>query len=254
MSTPRAIPVGGQDSAPWWATQGGQEAPWWTRQGGMPPGMQRPATSPVRPPTSPSGGKGGGGGQQPTTAGGLTDPFQGLSNLLSQQIELTQRWQDEQEASRRAAYAESMRRLGEVDKLFEGRDPFYEQVYQQNLQAGTRRADVWDREQQRQQRFGLLGRGLTGGSADVETQSRQRRRLGDVMGDVGARARQARRSARSSDEALRDRMRQGVLQGLPWQGAQAYRPMLATLPDFQGWRERDWNRQLGDLTSGGLFS
>ena len=185
---------------------------------------------------------------------GGQDPSQGLIDRLRGQMDDVLRYRDEAEASRRRAHETQTRRLGEVDKLFEGREPFYDQVFQNVFRSGERAATEWDRGQRRDNRFSLLGRGLTGGSADVETQSRQRRRLSDVMGGVGARARGARTAARQGDMALRDRMRQGILSGMPWQGAQAYRPLLMQTPDFQGANRGHWQSLFESMGRGGLFS
>lgn len=203
------------------------------------------------------GATGGKGGQLPklgTGAGkGGQDPSSGLSGRLAGQVQDALGWAKEAEQSRRMAHQRTMSRLGEVDALFEGRDPFYQQVHDQALQSGTREADEWNRDATRQNRWDMLGRGLSGGSADVETQSLQRRRLGDVMGGVRAQARGAQRGARQGDLALRQQMRQGVLSGMPWQGAQAYKPFLSRLPDFQGANRRHWQSLMGGMQAGGLI-
>ena len=204
-------------------------------------------------------GKGGLGpmAQQASTGGagkGGGNPASGLSGRLAGQARTALDWANDAAAGRRAALGQVEGRLGEVDQLFAGREPAYQQAHDLALQKGTREADEWNRGQEQQQRWGMLGRGLTGGSADVETQSRQRRALGDLMGSVRAGARGAERQMREGDLGLRGQMRRGILAGLPWQGAQQYRPLLMGLPDFQGANRRHTDRMLGTLAQGGLFT
>ena len=203
------------------------------------------------------GGGAGKAGAAPSVgmgAGKARNPFSGLAGQLRGQMDDVLRMQQQAEASRRQAHEQTMGRLGEVDALFEGREPFYQQVFDSVLAQGTRQAEEANRDATRQQRFGLLGRGLTGGSADVEVQSRQRRAHDDALGGVRAQARGAQRQARQGDMALRDRMRQGVMSGMPWQGAQAYRPMLPSLPDHQAAKRRYFGGLFTGLGQGGMFT
>ena len=222
-----------------------------------PPPQAAPTPKPTPRPALPGqrAGKGGGPPGRGSSAGkGGQDPSKGLSGRLAGQVQSVLDQQAKAEASRRKAHATRTKRLGEVDQLFKGREGFYDQVFQSVFDQGKRKADEWDRDMQRGNRFAMLGKGLAGGSADVETQSRQRRALGDVMGQVGQQARGARRGARAQDMALRDRMRAGVMSGTPWQGAGAYKPYLPNLPDFQGANRKHWSDMLSGLGAGGMFS
>ena len=191
-------------------------------------------------------GTGGGKGGQ--------DPSAGLAGRLAGQVSTALGYGQQMEDSRRRAHGAMTERLGEVDQLFAGREPFYGQVHDAALQRGTREAEEWNRDAERQNRFGLLGRGLTGGSADVAVQSRQRQALGDVMGGVRSQARGAARQAEDADMAMRDRMRQGIFAGMPWQGGQQYRPMLGSLPSFDAANRRGWEDVFGMLGRGGMFT
>ena len=202
------------------------------------------------------GGKGGGLGQAFGTGAGKggQNPAAGLTGRMAGQVRDALASAEAAAGSRRDAHRQMTGRLGEIDALFTGRDPAYRQAHDLALASGTREAEEWDRGQQRENRWDMLERGLAGGSADVAVQSAQRQALGDVMGGVRARARGAERQAREGDLGLRDRMRQGVLGAMPWQGAAQYRPMLGSVPDFQGAHRRHTRSLLGTLGSGGLFS
>lgn len=186
----------------------------------------------------------------PSPGGKGQDPTAGLADRLGAQIGGIGDRMAADAARRREVEATKTKRLGEVDAMFAGREPFYQSVIDNVTRSGEARAKEWDRGARRSQRFDLLRRGLAGGSADVEVGSRQSRALGDVMGRARSRGRAAGRQARSSDMALRNQMRGDIMQGLQWQGAGGYTPFMAQMPDWQSQDRALTGALLGDIASG----
>ena len=188
--------------------------------------------------TRPSDTTGGGGG-------GYTAAQNILSSYVRQQADRA--WQAEERR---------LRELGRVDDLFRDRDAFYAKIGQSILDQGKAKLGEWLRNRARQDRFSLAARNLIGGSADIEAENRRTRERDDALTNVQSAARSRQQAAKAHDSALKSSLKQGVLQGSRFTGADAAaaRPRLAQKTSYDQLDANSFNQlfsSLGDALMAG---
>lgn len=93
--------------------------------------------------------------------------------------------------------------LSKLDDMFKGRENVYQQAYDANFNLGKERLDTQRTDALRNMKFSLAGRGLTGGSADIETHGREQRNYSTGLSEIANTAQSAKDSLVKTDDNLR---------------------------------------------------